>query len=79
MKTVVEGRTPMTLTEALDAVEAAKACIRQNAGLERELAEEAYEAAVTEDLLPALLDCIEDEMTDAKDIIAVAKFVQRRR
>lgn len=78
MKIEGAGRTGLTLTEALDRVEAAKQAVRENSRFEKELATEAYEAAVTEELLPALLDAIEDEL-ETKDIVAVAKFVQRRR
>jgi hypothetical protein len=64
---------------ALAQTQEARACIGQNRGYEREQAREAYECAVGEMLVPALLKAIEAAAGDveARDIERLANLVAR--
>lgn len=52
------------LRAALDAAEAARACIAQNRGLEKEQAREGYEYVVGEELGGAMMAALEDAIGD---------------
>lgn len=68
------------LASALGEVAAARACIAENRGMEKEQAREGYEAAVGEVLVPKLLAAIElacGDM-DARDVERLAETVLLR-
>lgn len=68
------------LVNALDEVAAARACIGQNRGPDKEQAREGYECAVAESLVPAMLAAIElaaGDM-DARDVERIAEDLVKR-
>jgi hypothetical protein len=69
-----------TIVEALDRTEAARRCISQNRGYDKELAREAYEHVVAEELIPALLSTLEDAMADleARKVERLARHIWKR-
>lgn len=66
-----------TLKDALELVDAAQDCIRENSGKDKHLAREAFSQCVAESLAPALEEAIKDIDAD-EDILAIARFVQKR-
>ena len=69
-----------SLREALERAEAARLCIGQNRGYDKELAGEAYESCVAEELCPALLAAVEDSFGDvpARFVESLARKVPAR-
>lgn len=68
------------LHEAITHVEAARRCIAQNRGYDKELARESFASAVAEVLLPAVLNAVELFLEDATPsaTIALAKHVAKK-
>ena len=65
------------LEEALEHAAVARACIAQNRGPDKELARESYEHAVAEELLPALLEALEDAAGDFENPRAIERFAEK--
>lgn len=68
------------LIRTLDSADAAKACIAQNRGPEKEEAREGYEHAIGEELAPAFKEAFDDAIGDleAKDLHAIGRELLRR-
>lgn len=66
----------MTLREALDEVDSAIICVRENRGYDKEQAKEALSHCIGEVLMPVLMESIEN-LDDEKKIIKIAQVVMK--
>lgn len=64
------------LSQALEEVDQAKACIAENRGYDKELAREAYGNALAESLLPAMRDAL--EALDDKSLVSIARQMNKK-
>lgn len=61
------------LGEAMEQVENAKLCVRQNRGYDKDMAKEGLDHLVGEQLIPAIINSIWDVTTE--DVIKIAKII----
>lgn len=78
-KLAAQHTTPRaTLATAIEEVEMARRCIAENGRREdKDMAREGYEAAVTEILVPAITNAVEDIQTP-RSLESIAKFVLKK-